>query len=1168
MKFLRFLGFLAMLFGVNFGVAFGDPYYTFSLNDQGGSGGKVYGNYLGAVDLGTAFGYLNDKFYSLTQIQTIPTPPANSYSHFGGYYTGQNGTGIMIVNTPGYFSSANDALMAITTNGTQIYAKWLPNFYRITLNDQGGSGGQAASDTYRGLFERYGNCFFLASILNNTELESAACATQIYQAPTRTGYNFSGYYTGVNGAGVQIVDSNRDIVGPNTQFTSDSAIYAKWEPKILTVTLNKNNSTNGSTNSVPTTVYLKYATGWYSNSGATTTISQLTTNPVRPGFAFNGYWTTAATTGGTQVINSSGTFLTSQTALTAVANNATVYARWTEVPIYTITLSPNGGSGSRNIYYSDGNYYCDTGATQIINSNASVFTTCGFGAPTLTNYEFNGYYSNLSNGTQYIGTDGKLTLAAQGLVINTNTTWYAQYIQTTSTQKCDCGYYIPAGATNCVQCPSGFYCSEGVWTVPVNYDQGISDCAKNCVGATSNAGACSATECYTTCNKECYRPNGNCPTQGANDCGYDTSVTVAGRIYVQSDGYCGTSCDYAILPANSSNNWCPITSCPANYYFTGGKLCTACDTGFSAPAGSTGPEDCTKTCPLNCIKPDCPAGVLAYGTCDYGTESGTGTMNQVDLECVGTAPTCSITPNCDTGYVPNLTNDACIAATYHIAYEKNGGVWPDSSCPGAGCPDTYTYGESDVIISTVPIRDNSVFLGWCTDAGLTNCAPTQTIGANETGDKTFWAKWKCVEPYHQNLDGNACEACPENSYFDPNSSTLCSQCPASFPNSTRPFNWSEDQCWRSCVNNASCQLAPASVIQDMNATCTATSFMSAAGTQIEFKGNAGSVTTCDATNVPYCPYGFECSAENVEMPRTAPVTFHWGNNLSALRHVVGLGRMTATGPIMTQGKMWSAIMGPAQQVEFQAAYDAYTFITYPTNVAPDASFAGHTFVGYYDASTGGNQYVADTGLLNGTNAQSVGVTLDNEIPGNRDLYAHYDESVYHITYEKNGGDWAPMSNCPGASGCPATYTYGTGATISSVPTRALSVFVGWCTDAGLTNCAPTQTIGANETGDKTFWAKWECVEPYHQNAAGTMCEACDDNQYWSGSACLNCGEGAATGSVNLHLIGVWTSVIAIVRIQHVLAMETWAMNSRLRVILSAFQTATDRLISKAITRPV
>ncbi len=1192
MKFLRIFGIFAILAGANFGFAFGEPYYTFTLNDQGGTGGRVYENFTGALDLGTAFGYLDNggKFYSLSEIDTIPTPPANSYSHFRGYYTEPNGQGKVIVTTQGHFSTSEDALMSITANGTQIYANWAPNFYRITLDDGEGSGGQAASSNFFGLFERYSSCYFLASILNNTELENAACAQQIYQAPTRTGYNFDGYYTGTNGTGVRIVNSNKDIVGPNTQFTSDSTIYAKWTPKVFTVTLNHQSPTNSP---APSTVYLKYATNWYSNPAATTPISSMTTVPTKTNYDFGGYWT--GTNGsGIQVINSNGNFLTTQEVLTAITSNTMIYAKWTAAApaVYTVTLNSNGGSGNHAIYYSNGNYYCDSSATRVINSNANVFTTCDFSAPTLTNNNFNGYYSNASNGTQYVGTDGKLTIAARSMNINTNTTWYAQYVPATQPIKCDCGYYLPANSTECVQCPIGSYCAAGIWQAPLNYDQGVADCGKSCSGATSAAGACSVEQCYQTCTTPCYKPNELCPGADQTACEYIT-FNVSGIKYLQSDGSCGTVCEYADQPANSAPNWCPVETCPANYYFLySDKTCKACDNGFSAPAGSTSPQQCVKDCSVACSwnASVCPA----HATCtpDMTSNPNNGVVNQTQSPnaCFDKETGQQLTPNacdftfaCVTGYQTNELHDACEAKkytvtyvcgdgatgssvtdnnatydanytvldnttcvnighdfsgwvfsgnsnpysagdqftwtyddntltfiaqwgqpkTYQITYELNGGNWGDATCPGTGCPNSYTYGASDVIIDVQPVRALSVFEGWCTDSTLPTCASSQTIPANTTGNKTFYAKWRCIEPYHESTDHKSCEACLDDYYW--NSATgqclRCEDADSNFPHSTRPFNWSVDQCWRSCENNASCQLAPASVIQNMNATCTATSFMSSAGTQIEFKGNAGSVTTCDATNVPYCPYGFECSAENVEMPRTAPVTFHWGNNLSnsALRHVVGLGRITATGPIMTQGKMWSAIMGPAQQVEFQAAYDAYTFITYPTNAAPDASFAGHTFVGYYDAQTAGNQHVADTGLLNGTNAQSVGVTLDNEIPGNRDLYAHYDESGYDITYVMNGGEWPSGSNCPGVSGCPTTYTHGTGATINAVPTRDHSVFEAWCTDPDLNpnSCNMTQIIGPTETGNKTFYAKWKCLEPYHSNSAGTACEACGNNTYYN-----------------------------------------------------------------------
>ena len=80
----------------------------------------------------------------------------------------------------------------------------------------------------------------------------------------------------------------------------------------------------------------------------------------------------------------------------------------------------------------------------------------------------------------------------------------------------------------------------------------------------------------------------------------------------------------------------------------------------------------------------------------------------------------------------------------------------------------------------------------------------------------------------------------------------------------------------------------------------------------------------------------------------------------------------------------------------------------------------------------------------------------------------------------------------------STYTYDTGATIDFVPTRSHSSFVGWCTDAGLTNCAAIQTISTTATGDKTFYAKYLCDTGYSTNVSNTACDANTITIDWSG----------------------------------------------------------------------
>ena len=108
-----------------------------------------------------------------------------------------------------------------------------------------------------------------------------------------------------------------------------------------------------------------------------------------------------------------------------------------------------------------------------------------------------------------------------------------------------------------------------------------------------------------------------------------------------------------------------------------------------------------------------------------------------------------------------FTADWSGSIIYNINYVLYGGT-----ASSTGMPQTYTY-ESGAIINGVPTRDHSTFDGWCTDATLTNCAMTQTIAPNtETGDKTFYAKWRCDNGY--TLNNNLCDANVINLVYDEN----------------------------------------------------------------------------------------------------------------------------------------------------------------------------------------------------------------------------------------------------------------------------------------------------------------------------------------------------------------------------------------------------------------
>lgn len=88
----------------------------------------------------------------------------------------------------------------------------------------------------------------------------------------------------------------------------------------------------------------------------------------------------------------------------------------------------------------------------------------------------------------------------------------------------------------------------------------------------------------------------------------------------------------------------------------------------------------------------------------------------------------------------------------------------------------------------------------------------------------------------------------------------------------------------------------------------------------------------------------------------------------------------------------------------------------------------------------------------------------SKVTGNVTYTAQFSDSLntYNITYNLNNGTNAP--------GNPSRYTYGTAVPLAD-PTRTGYTFGGWFTNSDCTGDKVTE-ISADETGDKTFYAKW------------------------------------------------------------------------------------------------
>ena len=292
----------------------------------------------------------------------ITTVTRGGYS-FVGWFTEKDG-GTQIIDT---------TVVTATTSHT-IYAHWTPNAIIVTYDYDGGTGSKAFDTVNAGQTEnlpelpkptKYGYIFdgwYKVTSTGTTETERTTSLSGITTAttlkakwiaksninvsfnvnytggtnpaaatvtfgdeyvlympanPTRSGYDFAGWYTAANGGNL-IVTSGDDKTLVNNE--SGHTLYAHWTAKRFDVTFDAGSGTfaSGTTLDVSNTYGTKYALP--------------ETNPTRQGYTFGGWLT--ATSGGSEV--------TANTDVTEEAAH-TLYAHWDKVQ-YTITLNAMGGN--------------------------------------------------------------------------------------------------------------------------------------------------------------------------------------------------------------------------------------------------------------------------------------------------------------------------------------------------------------------------------------------------------------------------------------------------------------------------------------------------------------------------------------------------------------------------------------------------------------------------------------------------------------------------------------------------------------------------------------------------------------------------------------------------------------------------------------------------------
>lgn len=208
-------------------------------------------------------------------VGTLPTAPSMSGYKFGGWWTKKGGTGSAFTEN----TTVNSDII--------VYAYWV-NYQVIFSND-------GATYASRGV------------------VLPAKTVSSLPTSPTKTGYNFAGWYTAANGGGTEFTAA--------TEVTADITVYARWVTgSVYTVTY----ITEGGTE-----VGTRYVVS------PATTVSPWPADPTRAFYAFGGWYTCSSC--GTPTANAF-------TASTPVTENITVYASWTATPGYTVTYNSYGGT--------------------------------------------------------------------------------------------------------------------------------------------------------------------------------------------------------------------------------------------------------------------------------------------------------------------------------------------------------------------------------------------------------------------------------------------------------------------------------------------------------------------------------------------------------------------------------------------------------------------------------------------------------------------------------------------------------------------------------------------------------------------------------------------------------------------------------------------------------
>ena len=991
-----------------------------------------------------------------------------------------------------------------------------------------------------------------------TWYSDSACSdvvTKLSPLPTKPNASYAGHYnTSAASGGTQCVAANGTFktaaacnVSGNTTFYaqykcdsnylgSGTRIAGACTGTVRTIYLK---SYDGS--ATHSTIYQKYATGWYSNSAATNEISKADI-PSRDGYTFRGFYTskqtdlTASGGTGTRRITANGTL----PANTTFTSNTNLFAAWAHN-----CIQPSNGTCTLTI--------SDTGTvTYTTKCNAGYYISgAGTYNPTCTPCG-DGTYSAGGTATscttcpgEYTHSDG--TRAAIGNCYLT--TVAGKYVATANANQITCDntttYYYPGGTKvyyggtggnvplikgewNAVNtggtCASKAYCPAGTWGSVAGTCDSIP--AGSYPGVASGCATKDDAGDYIGCS-------------GYEACSSLSGVSVSGGTYTSAAGSKNSkACKYT-APSKTITGCSTVTTNTVTYTGTAWPATTYGVTatgGYVISGNNTAAATCTQ-----CSGAVWSAGGTATScsacpaqTSGWTRNSGTGWTSVT--QCNQTKTGAAISSYCASGVLKQNATSATAwgATTIATALSAKAGSIVNGQtceqCSGA----VWSAGGTATSCSACPAQTS----GWTRNSGtgwtaVTQCNQTKSVGGNcsagvlkqNATSTTAWGETTISTALQAKpgyiVSGQTCTGCAAGTYSAGGAATSCSACTGRTQYSaahasscstvstgyyTTGCNTSNNNCTgqSQCTSGTWCS----SGVQHQCSSLTGVSvsggtYTSAAGssanTSCKYTAPSKTITGCSTVTTNTVTYtGTAWPVTTYGVTATGGYVISGNNTAAATCTQCGTAKYSAGGTATscsacpTADSGWTAT-SPAGSSAYTACYEYQTPVNCASGTVKRAAFSATAYsstisllstlkskAGYYASTTATSCTICPAGSSCAASATAP-------------------TTCVNWTYAPNSG----MASC---TACPV---------LTSGWTKANSTGTGWSSHTNCVQISPTPagcasgnnkqvaaSNGATTWGPATVNTELSAKAGYI--VSGTTCPICTGATYSAGGTATSC----------------------------------------------------------------